>query len=56
MKRRSNVVGILPNDAAAICLMGAVLIGRHDEWAIACRYLAETSVAGLNAWRAWFTS
>ena len=49
IKRRTNVVGIFPNEAAITRLIGAILMEQNDEWAVQrSRYMTLETMAPLS--------
>jgi putative transposase len=46
IKRRTNVVGIFPNDASITRLVGAMMLEQNDEWSLTRRYM---QLEGLQA-------
>lgn len=52
VKRRANVVGIFPNEASILRLIGAVLMEQNEEWQLQHRYMpqhtmTESSTEGI---------
>jgi putative transposase len=48
IKRRADVIGILPNDRSAVRLVGAVILEQCDEWAVSRRYIRLEALAALS--------
>ena len=49
IKRRTDVVGIFPNEAAAVRLIGAILLEQSDEWATQrARYMTLETIGAIS--------
>ena len=48
VKRRSDVIGICPNDDAIIRLAGALMLETSDDWAVARRYISPETLARVT--------
>lgn len=48
VKRRTNVIGIFPNDQAVIRLVGAMMLEQNDEWSLQRRYMQLEGLLSLS--------
>ena len=49
IKRRTEVVGIFPNEDAIVRLVGAILLEQNDEWAVQrSRYMTLETIAAIG--------
>ena len=48
IKRRADVIGIFPNDASVIRLVGALMLEQNDEWAVSRRYMTLETIGAVS--------
>ena len=49
LKRRSNVVGVFPNEASCLRLLSAVALEIHEDWITGRRFFSEQILIDLQS-------